>query len=202
MKETLKASTRSALIMVGFAVVFTFLMAGTYQLSRERVAANQQAAEERLVAQVLPAGAYDAGLAKPVALVRDALLGDGEHAVYIARRAGQAQAVVLQVTAPDGYAGRIELVVGLLPDGRISGVRVLSHRETPGLGDYIDIAKSSWITVFDGKSLANPAASGWRVKKDGGEFPHRAGATITPRAVVGAVQRALHYFAAHRAQWF
>jgi electron transport complex protein RnfG len=106
--------------------------------------------------------------------------------------------VVLEAVAPDGYSGEIRLLVGIHADGRVAGVRVTAHRETPGLGDYIDPARGPWIRQFDGRSLADPLPDGWRVKKDGGRFDYLAGATITPRAVVKAVRRSLEYFAAHR----
>jgi len=108
--------------------------------------------------------------------------------------------VILQAIAPDGYSGAIHLLVGIHADGRVAGVRVIGHRETPGLGDKIELAKSPWIRSFEGKSLSSPEAEGWAVKKDRGEFDQFAGATITPRAVVGAVHRALQYFDAHKAE--
>jgi len=82
---------------------------------------------------------------------------------------------VLQVIAPDGYSGKIGLIIAIHSDGRIGGVRVISDKETPGLGDYIEIAKSKWITGFDGKSLDNPQDSDWKVRKDGGSFDYMAG---------------------------
>ena len=118
---------------------------------------------------------------------------------WIARKQGQATGVVLEAIAPDGYSGDIALLIGITADGRITGVRVTTHKETPGLGDYIDISKSRWITQFDGKSLTGPHESGWKVQRDGGSFDARAGATITARAVVKAVHGALHYFVRHRA---
>ena len=107
--------------------------------------------------------------------------------------------MVLEAVAPDGYSGDIALLIGIDADGNVTGVRVTAHRETPGLGDYIDRAKSAWIDQFAGKSLTNPEPKHWKVTKDGGVFDARAGATITPRAVVKAVRSALDYFARHRA---
>ncbi len=107
--------------------------------------------------------------------------------------------MALEAIAPDGYGGDIHLLVGIDVNGTVTGVRVTSHRETPGLGDYIDRNKSPWIEQFVGKSLTTPAAKHWKVVKDGGRFDARAGATITPRAVVKAVKSALDYFARHRA---
>jgi electron transport complex protein RnfG len=106
--------------------------------------------------------------------------------------------VALEAIAANGYGGKIRLVMGIAPDGRLLGVRVVAHSETPGLGDYIEIDKSDWIRAFDDRRLTGDGRE-WRVKKDGGAFDSMAGATITPRAVVEAVRRALEYFAAHRA---
>ena len=119
---------------------------------------------------------------------------------YPARIGGETRAVVLEVVAPDGYSGEIRLLVGIHADGRVAGVRVTAHKETPGLGDYIEATRGPWIRQFDGRSLDDPPTEQWRVKKDGGRFDYLAGATVTPRAVVKAVRRALEYFAAHRAE--
>ena len=110
--------------------------------------------------------------------------------------------VILTPVAPDGYSGEIRLLVGIRYDGSLSGVRVLEHHETPGLGDAIEEGRSDWITRFTGLSLSNPAAPGWTVKRDGGHFDQFTGATITPRAVVKAVHRCLIYFAQNRAYLF
>ncbi|MGE4405805.1 electron transport complex subunit RsxG, partial [Pseudomonas sp.] len=134
-------------------------------------------------------------------LLQDRLLGNKSPLpAYIAIKDGRPSAVILQAIAPDGYSGAIHLLVGIWADGRVAGVRVLGHRETPGLGDRIELTKSPWIRSFDGKSLENPQADGWAVKKDRGTFDQFAGATITPRAVVGAVHRALQYFDVHKAE--
>ena len=131
--------------------------------------------------------------------MQDPLLGARQPMpAYVAMKNGQPSAVILQAIAPDGYSGAIQLLVGVQADGRVAGVRVVAHRETPGLGDKIELAKSPWIRSFENRSLSDPEASGWAVKKDRGEFDQFAGATITPRAVVGAVHRALQYFAAHK----
>jgi electron transport complex protein RnfG len=107
-------------------------------------------------------------------------------------------AVILPVTAPDGYSGTIELIVGVNRDGTVAGVRALQHRETPGLGDKVDVKKSDWVLDFNGHSLGQPPEEQWTVKKDGGVFDTFTGATITPRAVTAAVKRGLLYFDAHR----
>jgi electron transport complex protein RnfG len=129
------------------------------------------------------------------------LLGTSQpSAVWIARKGGQISGLVLEAIAPDGYGGDIALLIGVSVAGDILGVRVTAHHETPGLGDYIDIAKSGWIRQFDGRSLTQPESKLWKVKKDGGAFDSVAGATITPRAVVKAVRSALEYVDKHRAE--
>ena len=155
-----------------------------------------------LIAQVLPASLHDNDLLDAaISLPADDLLGTRlASRAWVARKHGQATGLVLEAIAPDGYSGDIALLIGVNADSRITGVRVTAHKETPGLGDYIDIAKSRWITQFDGKSLTDPTDPGWKVQRDGGRFDARAGATITPRAVVKAVNGALHYVARHRAE--
>ena len=113
------------------------------------------------------------------------------------RLRGEAKGAVFRMAAR-GYADDVVVLIGVDVDGRILGVRVVKHKETPGLGDKIEVAKSGWIRDFDGKSLGNPEASRFAVKKDGGDFDQFAGATITPRAVVKAVKQGLEFFATHR----
>ena len=131
----------------------------------------------------------------PLELPPSPLLGtDSNSVVYRARLGGEPVAAVFNSIAPDGYSGSIHLLVGVYVDGSLAGVRVVKHSETPGLGDGIEKRKSDWIDIFDGKSLANPGANGWRVKRDGGVFDQLTGATITPRAVVEAVHNTLLYY--------
>jgi len=149
----------------------------------------------------LPATLHDNDLLMDAAPIEaGGELGNRETTMaYRGRLAGQPSAVILEATAPDGYSGDIKLLIGVRADGELAGVRVLTHKETPGLGDYIDIAHGDWIKKnFDGQSLAKTTDEHWKVKKDGGQFDYMAGATITPRAVVKAVHKALAYFAAHR----
>ena len=200
MNGALRESLSTGLALLLFAVVGAGLLSGTFGLTRPSIQRSEEADKLRLVAQTLPAGSYDNDLirdARP--LPADALLGLKRPGLaYPARRGGEAAAVVLEAVAPDGYSGEIRLLVGILADGRIAGVRVVAHKETPGLGDYIDILRSDWIRQIDGRGLADPIPEQWKVKKDGGRFDYRAGATITPRAVVKATRKALEYFAANR----
>ncbi|WP_432724081.1 electron transport complex subunit RsxG [Jeongeupia wiesaeckerbachi] len=206
MKRMMKSGVRGAATLALFALVFTALMAGTYALTRDTVKQNELAAKVALLAQVLPAGSYDNALADDAIVVPKldaAQLGnDADSHIYLAKKAGRTVAAVIEATAPDGYAGKIRLLIGIDTNGTVLGVRVVSHKETPGLGDYIDAAKSDWIAQFGGKSIANPGDARWKVKKDGGQFDSRAGATISPRAVVKAIHATLVYVAAHRAALF
>lgn len=191
---------RAGGLLVIFAGVATAMLASTFDITRSEITHNEQQAQRALIAQVMPATLHDNDLLDAAStLAPDDLLGTRNASrAWVGRRQGQATGVVLEAIAPDGYSGDIALLIGISADGRITGVRVTSHKETPGLGDYIEIAKSRWITQFDGKSLTDPADAGWKVQRDGGQFDARAGATITPRAIVKAVNGALHYFVRHR----
>lgn len=198
------SAARGALLLGMFAVLGAVLVTATYQVTRERIADNQARRLQDTLHEILPADAYDNALHEDVIRVSEALLGsaDGESLIYRARKNGKPVAAILEVTAPDGYSGAIHMLVGIYTGGEIAGVRVLAHRETPGLGDGIERARSDWIDVFSGKSLDNPPPDAWAVKRDGGAFDQFTGATITPRAVVGAVRNALLYFSGHRAEIF
>ena len=200
-RAALRNALRTGLILFVFSLIGTAMLAFTHDRTEPTIARSQQAEKLALINQVLPAALYDNDLlASPQSAPPDALLGTRKPStIWIARRGGAVSGVVLEAVAPDGYSGDIALLVGIDIDGNVTGVRVTAHRETPGLGDYIDRAKSAWIDQFAGKSLAAPPPRHWKVAKDGGVFDARAGATITPRAVVKAVKSALDYFARHRA---
>lgn len=194
---------RAGTVLGLFAAVAAGVLAGTYALTADRIRESEQHRLLEQLQQVLPQGAYDNDIAAD-ALVLDApaLTAGGPMTVYRARRAGAPVAAVLSVATPDGYSGPIAVLVGITQEGRISGVRVLAHRETPGLGDKIDIERNDWILDFNGRSLSEPNARGWAVRKDGGVFDQFAGATITPRAVVKLVYRTLQYFEQNREALF
>lgn len=197
--EISRSMLKNAAVLGLFAIATVGTVTLLQQGTAERIQAAERAAQVRALGEILPPGSYDNQLLDHVVQVHDRLLGNRQPLpAYIAKKDGQPVAVILQATAPDGYSGAIRLLVGVLADGRLAGVRVLSHRETPGLGDKVELTKSNWLHGFDGKSLNNPDESGWAVKKDRGTFDQFAGATITPRAVVGAVHRALQYFDAHK----
>ena len=199
--EISRSMLKNSLVLGLFAIVTVGLVAVTQQGTAQRIAAAEREAKNRALTELLPAGSYDNPLQDAMRLLDDPLLGNKAPAPsYVATLDGKPTAVILQVNAPDGYSGSILLLVAIQADGKLAGVRVIRHKETPGLGDKIDLIKTPWVLSFAGTSLGNPGEAGWAVKKDGGQFDQFAGATITPRAVVKAVHKALQFFDAHQAQ--
>jgi Na+-translocating ferredoxin:NAD+ oxidoreductase subunit G len=175
------------------------LVSLVFQISKTKIADNQQAAVLQSLQQVLSATLYDNDLVNDHIEVVSPLLGNtGASTVYRARKHGKPSAVVIASAAPDGYNGKISLLVAIKQDGVLAGVRVVAHQETPGLGDKIESERSNWLVNFAQKSLVFPELSHWKVKRDGGYFDQFSGATITPRAVVGAVKNSLVYYQTHR----
>jgi electron transport complex protein RnfG len=200
-------SARTGAVMVGFTVIFTALMAYTYEATKTQIAASASEEKMKLLTEVLPATAYDNALLDDyVQLGPTSELGlDDGGRIYRARKAGQPVALLVESIAPDGYSGRIELIVAVRADGSLSGVRAVAHRETPGLGDYIDPKKdknkkSPWITQFGELKAAD--IPGCKVKKDGGQIAYHTGATISARAVTNAVARTARYAAEHQDRLF
>lgn len=197
--------TRNSVLLAVFAVCTTLLIAGTFLLTRDDIALQKRKAEEKALLQIVPRERHDNSMLDDTIPVGPEAGGLGlreQKRIYVARRGDEAVAVIIPSVAPDGYTGDIELIVGVNADGSVAGVRALSHRETPGLGDKVDLKKSDWILDFNGRSLGNPDLSGWAVKKDRGVFDQFTGATITPRAVVAATLRALQFAEANRARLF
>lgn len=194
----------AALILAGFAIVGTGLVAITYFGTRDTIAEAQRKALEASLNQLVPAERYDNSVIDDQleVLAPEALGSEQPVTVYRARKKGQPVALFATVVAPDGYSGPIQLLVGVYADGTLAGVRTLSHKETPGLGDRIEEKRSAWILGFAGRSLQNPKSSEWKVKKDGGVFDQFTGATITPRAVVKAIHTFLEYVQTHREPLF
>jgi electron transport complex protein RnfG len=182
-------------LLGGVALITTAALALADKATSADIAAAQARDMQQSLTQVLP-GQYDNDLLKDT-LVLDG--PNGEVTVYRARKAGKVEAVVFKVSGT-GYAGPVDCMMGIERNGHVTGVRVIKHKETPGLGDKIEPAKSRWIYEFDNKYLGDPPAEKWAVKKDGGEFDQFAGATITPRGVVKAVKGGLEFFDKQRAQ--
>ena len=173
-----------------FAAGSTGLTAAINQLTKHTIDDQAKKQQVALFQQVIPEGSYNNALLESCYLVEAPELGKGIHKVYIARKDGTSVAAVLEATAPDGYSGAIQLLVGADFTGTVLGTRVTEHHETPGLGDKIERRLSDWITFFSGKKISGAQDPQWAVKKDGGQFDQFTGATITPRAVVNAVKRA------------
>lgn len=189
---------RDALILALFALIIGAALTLVQRGTADAISDNEHRALRQTLQAVLPAGDYNND---PLDSQRNLVDGSDNHrTVYRAYNRNRPVAVAITANAPDGYAGQIDLLVGVDYEGTVTGVRVLSHQETPGLGDKIDIAKSQWIIDFDGQSLAQ--TRNWKVKKDGGDFDQFTGATITPRAVVSAVRRTLEWYAKNRQQIF
>ena len=181
-------------VLGAFAIIGVTLVAITHLTVDQRIADNQYQAMQRKLATILPAGqSANDPLADRIQVPARDFLGVETSQVYRVRKGEEPVAVVLEPVVPDGYAGPIRLLVSVLHDGTLGGVRVLSHHETPGLGDKIEEAKSDWVLHFQGKSLTDPPLDKWTVKRDGGEFDQFTGATITPRSIVNAVKNTLIY---------
>jgi electron transport complex protein RnfG len=188
----------AALILGAFAVLGVGLVSATYEATKERIAYNERQALLRKLQAIVPAEAVDNDMVADRIEVRDPeLLGPGTCYVYRGRLGGKPVAAVLTPIVPDGYSGPIKLLVAVRTDGTLSGVRVVSHKETPGLGDKIEEERSDWILGFEDKSLVDPPLLEWGVKRDGGWFDQFTGATITPRSVVKAVKNTLLYVQQH-----
>ena len=200
-----KMAVRTAVILFLFVVTFTGLLSGAYLWTLPTIEAAASEEKMKLINEVLPAEHYDNDLLKDALQIAatPALGQDGASTAYVARKGGRTSAVVLEAIAPDGYAGKIRLLIALDADGALLGVRVTQHKETPGLGDYIEPKKDKnkerpWITQFNGLKPAATEEREWKVKKDGGRFDSVAGATVTPRAVIKAVRKAAVYVAENR----
>lgn len=205
MNETiLKHALKTAAILIVFALVYTFLLSGVYTVTKTPIEEAEAKARLSLFGQIVPTNMHDNDLLKDAITIAPTLLLGNTQPITAnrARINHTPAAVILEAIAHDGYSGDIKLLIAIKFDGSIAGVRVLTHKETPGLGDYIDIAKDNWIKLFDAESLTKTAESKWLVKKDGGQFDYMAGATITPRAVVKAVHNALQYFEANKKTLF
>ena len=200
----LKNMSMSALLLSLFAVIGTLILAITYETSLPHIKKNQRQALLQSLHVLIPSDQYDNDIYKDVIQVKNPeLLGSKRPVnIYLARKNGQPVAAIINAIAPDGYSGKISLLVAIRYNGDLAGVRVIEHMETPGLGDAIEERRSNWILQFQGKSLNNPSEPGWAVKRDGGKIDQFTGATITPRAVVKAVHRALKYFAEQRKTLF
>ncbi len=195
----------SGTVLALFAAVTSIAIGWTYLTTKGQIDFEVRRSEARQLLEVFPANTHDNEIVDdtfeldagtPLLGIRETRRG------YRVRINGDVIGVILPTTARDGYSGDIRALVGVRQDGTVAGVRVVAHRETPGLGDKVDIRKSDWVTDFNSRSLADPALPGWNVKKDGGVFDQFTGATVTQRAVIFATRRALEYANLHKAKLF
>ncbi len=186
---------RTASILTIFSILGGALVAFSYQATITQIKTNEREALLRTLTALVPVNTYDNDLFTDVKEMYSEELGiENNLTVHIARKSNKPIAAILTPTAPDGYNGRINMLVAINYAGVLIGVRVVSHKETPGLGDKVDLLRSKWVLGFNGHSLLDPTENGWKVKRDGGVFDQFTGATITPRAVVKTVHKTLRYY--------
>lgn len=198
-----RSISKNSLILGAFAAATAALIAFTFEHTEARIGEAEKKAAQKALFEIVPLSRHNNDLLNDVMTLSaeqtDMLGLTGQAQINVAKMDGKPVAFIVPAIAPDGYSGAIKLIVGVNIDGSIAGVRVLNHKETPGLGDKVDLNKSPWVLNFDGKSLGNPKSENWKVKKDGGEFDQFTGATITPRAVVNKIKAVLQYIEQNRA---
>ncbi len=202
--EQKSAVLQAGLILGGLAAVCTALVAVTHAITAPRIVANEQAYLEQSLAPVLEGVEYDGALLESTIVIpaHNDLPGNEPVTVYRVYANEVPAAALFVVNARGGFAGPIRLLVGIAANGQLTGVRVLDHRETPGLGDGIESDKSDWILQFTGRSPGDPPAPAWSIRRDGGEFDQLTGASITPRAVIRGIRDTLTYFSENKATVF
>ncbi|WP_417226323.1 electron transport complex subunit RsxG [Amphritea sp.] len=198
--DMLTAIRNSALGLSIFAVITSGAIALTQISTQDQIKLNEREARAKALYQIVPKDSIENNLLEDTLSINEPALTGSTVPVdlFRARRNGQVTTVIIPVTAPDGYTGNIDMIVGINADESVAGVRVLAHKETPGLGDKVELKKSTWLHGFDGQRYNGDDDPSWAVKKDGGRFDQFTGATITPRAVVNATARAIHYFREHK----
>jgi electron transport complex protein RnfG len=195
---------KSGVTLAVVAAFCTSLVALTWQLTADRIEANKKDWLERSLQPALAGLFFDGSVTESMITIPLPHGLPGSEAVIIYRVYANEEpvAALFVVSARDGYAGPIRLLIGIAMDGTVTGVRVLEHRETPGLGDRIETTKSDWVLQFDGHSLRNPEAGKWAIKGDGGQFDQLTGASVTPRSIIKAIKETLTWFDANRTSVF
>lgn len=191
---------KSGLTLAAIAAVCTSLVATTYHLTADRIAANDKALLEQSLHPALSDLFYDSGVSESRLVLAPPhdLPGSDEALIYRVYASDEPVAALFVVTARDGFSGPIRILLGVDLDGVVTGIRILKHRETPGLGDKIVATRSDWVHQFPGRSIGDPAVTDWAIRRDGGRFDQLTGASVTPRAVVKAMRDTLIYFEANR----
>ena len=194
-----RSMLRNSSALALFALLTAALLAATQNVTEPKILAAERAAQQRALLEIVPDGLHNNDLLAdtyPIPEQRWPLLGlDKGGRAHIAKRDGQPVAVIVPAVSKSGYSGDIAMIMGFTIEGELLGVRVTQHKETPGLGDKVELKKSDWILSFNSLSLNNTPREAWAVKKEGGSFEQFTGATITPRAVIEQVLAGLDYFA-------
>ncbi|MGB0473682.1 MAG: electron transport complex subunit RsxG [Porticoccaceae bacterium] len=189
---------KNSLLLAVFAFITAVILASTDRLTEDRIAESERLAAQKALFEIIPVERHNNDLLMDIQPIPEkywSTLGlESGGDIHIARLDGEPVAAIIPSITPEGYSGDIAMIVGVNFDGSIAGVRVVEHRETPGLGDKVDLRKSDWILSFNGKSLSNPKPDAWNVKKEKGDFDQFTGATITPRAVIHQIAKTLEYF--------
>jgi electron transport complex protein RnfG len=189
---------KNSLLLALFALITALILASTDRVTEDRIAESERLAAQKALFEIVPLARHDNDLLVDLQPIPEqywlALGLDNGGDVHIARLDDQPVAAIVPSITTDGYSGDIAMIVGINFDGTVAGVRVVDHKETPGLGDKVELRKSDWILSFNGKSLNNPEISKWNVKKDRGDFDQFTGATITPKAVIHQIAKTLEYF--------
>ncbi|SEL24436.1 electron transport complex protein RnfG [Colwellia chukchiensis] len=199
MSSLMPAISKNAKVLALFAIACTAAVGFVHSLTKDRIELQAQQKLIQQLNEIIPSDRHDNEM------FRDCLIAPQDShsellidVIYRARLNNEATAAAIKTVAPDGYSGNIELLIAINSDGSVSGVRALDHKETPGLGDKIELRKSDWIASFTGKKVLDENDSRWAVVKDGGMFDQFTGATITPRAVVNTVKKTIEYFKANQ----
>lgn len=194
----LKSIQKNAQFLTVFAIVCTTVISLVHLVTKDKIAQQEQQQLLSILSTIIEPSRHNNNIFQDCILINtDSNNVDNEKLpTYLAKQDQQPIAAAITTIAPDGYNGNIKLLVAVNFDGSVSGVRTLTHKETPGLGDKIELRKSDWITSFTNKKIINKNDNDnrWHVQKDGGMFDQFTGATITPRAVVKAVKNTVQYF--------
>lgn len=188
------AISKNTKILAAFAITCTLAVALVNEFTKDIIKTQEQQQLLKTLHNIIEPSRYDNNIANDCIVVSSPELGsEKDHTAYIARKSDQVVAIAITSTAPEGYNGNIDFIIAINVDGSVSGVRVLKHQETPGLGDKIELKKSDWITSFTGKTMLSDKDSRWAVTKDNGMFDQFTGATITPRALIKGIKSTINY---------
>ena len=194
MSSLMPAISKNSLILGLFAITCTAAVGLVNHFTEDRIEVQAQLQLIKQLNEIVPKSKHDNEMFRDCIIAPETSSNLFIDVIYRARQQDQPTAAAIKTVAPNGYSGNIELLIAINTDGSVSGVRTLKHKETPGLGDKIELRKSDWITKFTGRKVLNNKDSRWAVVKDGGMFDQFTGATITPRAVVETVKKTVDYF--------